>query len=323
MSDNVVTHFDDLPNELLRNVFDYLAIQDLYRTFVGLNKRIDSVLRSVDHTSVKLWSSESAKDPAVVFFASYLVRLMVINDRLEKIDLTCFPNVRSLKLKYPSRNQMCQLLQSEQLHCLEFLSLGFVQNLSPSSMITKLHQQIFSNGFPFLHACSLINTPNLVTTWSVSPGLRSLTLHGHVTLSIYGAILDSCPNLVRLSLYAFNDNSTISSAVSSHHSLNFLSIHITEWSTITMIDSLLIHVPKLERFRVKVLPPVSKIDFSQLACMFFDRTPRLYRFDCDMMVYKYTIDTDIVHRLHPCFMRIKCNSEYGRFHIFTSTDIAS
>jgi hypothetical protein len=38
MRDNVVTHFDDLPNELLRNVFDYMAIQDLYRTFVGLNK---------------------------------------------------------------------------------------------------------------------------------------------------------------------------------------------------------------------------------------------------------------------------------------------
>ncbi|CAF1158374.1 unnamed protein product [Adineta steineri] len=320
MNDNGVTRFEDLPNEIFRNIFDYLTIRDLYRTFVGLNIRVDTVLRSIDHVSLTLWSSESANDPAIMFFASQLNRLMVVNDGIETIDLTHFSNVRSLKLKYPSNKQMSQLLQSEQLSYLEYLSLGFVRDLSESSITDKLHRHLFSNGFSFLYTCTLVNTPNPAPNWSISPNLRSLTLLGPVTLSIYNAILDSCPNLVRLILHAFIDKSIVPPTFSSHHFLRNLSIQITKWSTNKMIDSLLMQVPKLQRLHVKMLPPVSSIDFSQLASILSERTPRLYRFDCDMMIYKYTIDTDVVHNLHPCFMRIQCNSEYSRFHIFTDNN---
>ena len=243
---------------------------------------------------------------------------MVINDGLEKIDLTCFPNLRSLKLKYPSNKQIRQLLQPGRLPCLEYLSLGSAADRSPSSMIVKLHRHLFSDGFPSIHSCFLTDTPDPMVTWSSSPGLLSLTLHGPVTLSVYSAVLEACPNLSRLTLNAFKDRSTASPMPSSRHSLRFLSILITKWSTNTMIDSLLTHVPALEQFSVHIHPPVSKIDFSQLASILLDRTPRLSRFDCDMMVYRYTIDTAVVHRLHPCFTRIKCCLEHGRFHIFTS-----
>ena len=319
MSDNFVTQFEDLPNELFRNVFDYLTIRDLYRTFVRLNKRIDAVARSVDHVSVKLWSSDSADDPAIAFFASRLVRLMVINDGCEKIDLTYFPNVRSLKLKYLSNNQMRQLLHSERLRHLEFLALGsIVDSSSSSSMVAKVHGHLFSNGFPCLHSCSLVDTPRPMSTWSTSAALSSLTLHGPVTLSTYTAILDACPGLSRLTLDAFRDDSADSTIVSSYHSLCFLSIRARRWTPNTMIDPLLLHVPKLEQLRIVILPPVSRVDFCQVASLLFDRTPRLDRFDCDMMVYKYTVDTDVVHQLHPCFVPIQCCYEYGRFHIFTS-----
>ncbi|CAF0929806.1 unnamed protein product [Adineta steineri] len=56
MSDNIPTCLEDLANELVFDIIDYLDIRHIYKDFFGLNRRINKLLDSLNNISLVLSS---------------------------------------------------------------------------------------------------------------------------------------------------------------------------------------------------------------------------------------------------------------------------
>ncbi|CAF4130413.1 unnamed protein product, partial [Adineta steineri] len=95
---------EDLPNELLFDVFQYLDTRDLYESFWGLNYRFNNILRSLKDLSLTM---EKNNPSLLTIFASRIARLEV--NTWHEIDLIQFINLKSLILHRTTRNQITQI----------------------------------------------------------------------------------------------------------------------------------------------------------------------------------------------------------------------
>ncbi|CAF3944877.1 unnamed protein product [Rotaria magnacalcarata] len=308
MSENIPTRFEDLANEIILDILDYLDIRHFYRAFFGLNERINRFLCSLDNISLVLLPSDDDNDQSIEYFSPRNIRLMVADGSC-KIDLKRFSNVRSLKIECPTDSLLVQI-QPTLFPQLDYLFLGISNRWNNS--LNEIHQAIFSNGFPLLRTCILFSEPLTNRRWLVSASLRILIIGTYPHLlhvNTYRAILISCPNLVRLTLFGRFDHNNLVQQSTYSHQLNYLSLQSDEPSLNVVIDHLLSQVPNLKRLCLKGLPmayPISAIDFVQLARVLHQRVPNLQRFDCHTFaILKNTVDINTIHSLHPRFAVIK------------------
>ncbi|CAF3849172.1 unnamed protein product [Adineta steineri] len=189
---------ENLPNELLIDIFKYLDIRRLYRSFYNLNDRINNLLESLNQLYLVIWSLKD--DHYDDLFASR-VHTLVVHFNVS-YNLSRYNNVRHLVLFHSKHDQISQVMINGS-H-LETMSL-----ISPRCFYTTFgfHEMIFSNKFPYLKSCHLTNvySPSFQLrqlSWSQSPFLRSLHISSHDSL-IHVAILNACPNLHSLHLSLF------------------------------------------------------------------------------------------------------------------------
>jgi hypothetical protein len=315
METNISTHFENLPNELMYEIFYYLDALKLYQAFFGLNSRINNILDSIPNISFQPNSIEDANDPFIDRFAQRVVHLTI--PRPNFIEATRFPNVHSLEFfDYLSPKQITHVRHKHFRH-LVYLRMCYMEDSESKS---AFFQMLFSNEFPSLRKCILdeITLPDSNYQWSSSPSLCTLIV-SRFSLPAYLYILNFCSNLTHLHWttigYADEDIQPIPVQHTQLQRLYFRTINIGN------IETILKCVPNLKRLYIvsdwsrgnNCLP----LNFQQLARLLIRYVPCLHRFDCDTME-RNPVDTDTIRGYHPCFGRIQSERvPDGRTRFFT------
>ena len=286
---------EDLPNELLLEVFEYLDTRDLYRSFWGLNDRLNELLQSLKNLSLIL----EKNDPILIeIFASRIVRLEL--NTWHEIDLSRFTNLKWLKLSRTTRNQVTKI-RPIFVPKLVYLSLSLAFDFWSS---TQLAQDVFSNAFPSLRHADLgrIDIP-YTHSWALSPHLRSVYVCSSDPI-IVPLILAACPRLHRLQVQIFGDSLRIDlpSLRLNHPLKRFTFSDSYGIVALNDLNLILTYVPNVESLRITVF----EIAFTNLAHTLISRLNRLDRFDCYINEPPDPHeDLSIIRTFHPCFHRLQ------------------
>jgi hypothetical protein len=120
--------FEQLPNELLLLIFEYLNLHFVYDGFFGLNQRFNSLLASnlLPPNILTLCLYRKKDNPYQNFYDFFASRIFELTIDLYKsddsYDLFNFPNVHSLILKNPSAEQ-CEKVNFHTLPHLKYLQV--------------------------------------------------------------------------------------------------------------------------------------------------------------------------------------------------------
>lgn len=123
----LVTRFEDLPNEILINIIEYVGSPAvIHRAFKRLNHRFNLLLQSI-RLNLDVFTEDRQTITATQYFAAYC-QLLRINNVCPSISLETFPRLRSLTIIEPTDAQM-NSIQSNILPMLEYLAC-------PASMVS-------------------------------------------------------------------------------------------------------------------------------------------------------------------------------------------
>ncbi|UJR32270.1 hypothetical protein I4U23_019735 [Adineta vaga] len=305
------TQLEDLSNELLLDILDYIKTEDLVSSFWNLNQHFNNLIRSLKYLSLIVKKTDTLPSS---LFSQQIVRVVIVT--LIDIQLDSFVNLRSLILNIATENHIKQI-QPHILPKLAYLSIPIVFE----SRVTKqLASEIFSNRFIFLRYTdlNLINIPNIFS-WSQSPSLHSLHLSSS-NINIIPLLLQSCPQLIHLQIriideHDFDPTSLLN--LSEHPLRNFLFIQSQPSTFVFNIFPLFSIIPNVKRidFRlctrsfIDLIQLISK-SFSQLTC-----------FDCHIIEYPNKdehIDIHQIRNIHSCYSNIQCTLREDCFCLYTT-----
>ena len=116
-------NLEDLPNEILVDLFRYLNAQDLFQIFYNLNSRFNALIKSFHHLNL-LYHMELFIDNQInnAHLFPYYVHTLIVG-RAININLNQFSNIHCLKLECPLRRVLAQL-NSDILPYLQHLSIS-------------------------------------------------------------------------------------------------------------------------------------------------------------------------------------------------------
>ena len=307
----MVCQFEDLPNELLLDLFEYIDARDLYHGFWLLNQRINELIQSLTNLSLTCERNES---PLIALFANRITRLVV--KTWYETDLCQFPYLQSLVLYYPNSDQMRQI-QSDCLPNLVHLS---VEDVPMLSLLPDFTQTIFSNGLPSLRHVRLGDTVTSYSWgWSQSPSLTSVSINCRdPTLAAF--ILVSSPNLRSLQVRLLFDAVPIfhsSPSPIDHPLKRFILRDPYHILVVNHVCTFLTWMPNVQQIYLNFL---CKVSFPRFARSLINRLPSLTRFDChiDDASSDQTTSVETIQLLHPCFARLRCPMTELNFRLFTT-----
>jgi hypothetical protein len=238
---------EDLPNELLIEVFQRLDARTLYQCFYHLNSRLDDLLCSLSTLCLILWpEQDTSYDDLFV----EQVQTLIIPGASEFL-LSRYPRLRRLILVNGKAKQITELL-------LQGAHLTSLSLISPRCFYSTfiIHEMIFSNKFPRLTSCHLttVYSPSSALrhlSWQQSPLLRSLRISSRDPL-IHVAVLTACPNLNALDLSIVQLDRTPTD-IPRHERLKRLRLFLdrAQWPTDPLVfKSFFFSMPSVERLAV-------------------------------------------------------------------------
>ena len=250
MNTNMST-IEIFPNELFREIFQYLSAHDLFNIFYSLNFRFYSLVQSEKNLRLTLDEDWDTNVVVIPSFSTFITSLVIKHDQF--VDFLFFPSLKSLKLCMPSFEQ-CNAILPRLLPNLQYL---FISNLYRSNPSQQLCQFLFSSSFPRLQICQIdrLCINNLPSTKSLS--LNQLIVSPRTWRSnLFPQLFDQCPNLFHLRIQHFRAVSFhfVPDPVPMHPSIHHLFIHFDlfedecydqlKWilSTIPNLETLVIHI---------------------------------------------------------------------------------
>jgi hypothetical protein len=239
---------EDLPNELLTNIFKQLNARDLFRAFHNLNQRLNQLIHSFEYLQLRLhMTPTNVVKSNEGSFSNYVYTLIV--DRWIDFNLKHFANVRRLKLIDPFP-KVIEQLKANVMPNLEYLSVCDSFSMYENQL---LRDEIFSNRFPKLLSCELYSQEPLMklVQWTQSPVIRFLRTDP-LDLPVYETILKACPNLsfLRFSLHPFIGTST-TPLVHDNLTHMIISLEQPDWPDADAVLSVFLsRVPKLRQLEI-------------------------------------------------------------------------
>ncbi len=333
MNDSTVLRLDDLPVEMLSEIFQYLSIQELYASFSYINTRLNSIFRSLPNLNL---ITTSHSDPVLSFFNSFNAVKIDFNpstsSSLSRFNFWNFIGIRSFII-----SEIVNRCHANYIEPFEQIDKFISPNLCPRLHCLRipycsqrLVDWIFSGAFPHLKICDFYEyryrkTVLLPTTTSTISTLRQLTMQ-EMNANEIEKIFLLCPNLVYL---YFNCSRVLPSFVhlnSRYSSMKGLNIYRLEIFLFHngQFDSFLALFPNLRLLHLTVHqhPLYNEIiDFDKLAYCFRHRLPHLTTLYLCIHLTKRNHDTYSVcefkktAQMHPLF------KYFGKSH--TSIHIAS
>ena len=244
--------FEDLPDELLLEIFAYLSPGNIYLSFANLNNRFDSILSD---SSVPLGiqvTNQNIND--VNNYISYFTHLNICCD---DIDIHQFPFIRSLTLgpnPRPHDDLISQLVDDPEKY-FPFLQQLIIYPPAAtwySGPAVRLWTLLFTNQFPScLKRCTLVGRifANPIRAYFCR-SLRSLSIGG-CSLRDLPTLLVALPNLRYLNTELWGVTDTMHILDYYHSKLTHFHIKFAQETIVLKeLESLLIYVPYLERLTV-------------------------------------------------------------------------
>ena len=299
------TRLEDLPNEILVEVFQYFDARDLFQAFYLLNQRFNHLLQSLRYLCLTLQfnNNDQSSIHEILFPRIYTLKL----GTGKNIPLDQFIHLHRLILLSPTSKQFLELFTTS-LPNLEHLSIADEHYLY-SSYIHDLSKKIFSSrDFPRLKSCYLFEQKflALLPTFTTSNDLRILKIN-LIDLQIYQAILSLCPQLEFLQ-FTINDEQITCEQIQSHDKLQRMTIkfpNFQERSAENLIGSYLFAVPLLLQLNIYEMNFDENIEIylqSNWFSSIIDRSLRqLERFQYILSIYGLTEEMNsILQRKFHC-----------------------
>lgn len=187
------TKFEQLPNEILTDIFDYFESDELFQLFFNLNLRFNQLLQSLTNLCFIPLLPQPEEYEFYQILTPSISNLQLISEC--KINLSDFPNLRRMKFLNPSSFQLEQIL-TKQFPYLEYLTIEDIDYLFLYEVINDLYPRVFNNDFPRLQSCKL---PSSDFNFNESILTHLTHLHtlqiGIINFTDYQLILSICPNL--------------------------------------------------------------------------------------------------------------------------------
>ncbi|UJR14526.1 hypothetical protein I4U23_001522 [Adineta vaga] len=291
--------FEDLPNEIILDLFVYFDLFNLYQSFWGINQRLNTLLRSLTNHCLIIDKEEPF---FTEIFARQIFHLKV--ETSTSIDLTKFSNLQTLEL--------CQAngYQLEQIRSVLMPNLINLNIHTPFHISLPLEtlREIFSTDFRFLRHATL----NRLDTFQISPRFQSLSLqtlritctHANVIIQL----LSACPNLSDFHITFFGQNHHIlppSSSSSDHPLEKFFLDDLYHRLSYETIQILLRYIPNVKYLFLRFL---CRVPFLLLMENIFQQLEQLNRFECDILELPNTqmIDVESIQQIHECLHNLEC-----------------
>lgn len=293
------------PDELFFELFEYISVYDLFRGFIGLNKRIDYILKNLSNLSA-VWTTHT-DDRIINTFAPSIAQLVIW--RGGSLNLHRFTKLRSLKLALPSIEQCNEIQASSTLENLQ------IETPVLSSKITqKLSILLLNNAFPRLRTCRIDDLCFEDGNFQILPSLQSLTTRTPSPARLFSF----SPQLVRLRLN-LEENITDNFIVDPHVNLRHLEIRIFSTDiTLSSIENLLSFTPNLVRFALHGPCNTStqnQLEISSLASLItrYLAKLRFLRISLPLTDHRMNLkdvenEQETLRKLHPLFNQISYRS---------------
>ncbi|CAF2679031.1 unnamed protein product [Rotaria sp. Silwood2] len=296
------TILEHLPDEIFFEIFEYIPMKNLYRSFSRLNYRINSILGSIQpRLALQYLKPNEIHDPSVIFFANYIRKLSIWHSN--SLNLINFSNIRSLELEHPTIKQLNEI-RPHTIPQLEYLRINNNNTRLPGNVFYELCHSIFSGEFSHLHTC-ILNNVQFDCQWSLlSCKLRSIQVNVKNCQDL-SYLLNICPELIRLKVmlddeYFHFHYSNISQTLCRLD----LYLRINNWSC-EELESLLIIMPNLKYLSIETpFGQRSQMTVESLANVLRKCTPLLENFFINTIFKKQSL-TDDIHQLHPLFKVIR------------------
>ncbi|CAF3850178.1 unnamed protein product [Rotaria sordida] len=296
------TTLEHLPDEIFFEIFEYIPMKNLYRSFSRLNHRINSILSSIQpRLALQCIQPNEIHDPSMMFFANRIRKLSIWHSN--SLNLIHFSNVRSLELEHPTIEQLNEI-RPHTIPQLEYLRINNNNTRLPGNVFYELCHSIFSGEFSYLHTC-ILNNIQFNCQWSIlSCKLRSIQIDVKNCQDL-SYLFDICPELIRLKVMLDDESFNF------HYSNTYqrlcrldLYLRINNWSC-KELESLLIVMPNLKYLSIQTpFAQRSQMTVESLANVLRKCTPKLESFFINT-IFKEQSSTDDIHQLHPLFKFIR------------------
>jgi hypothetical protein len=307
------TLFEDLPNELIIEIFDYTKISDLSNGFWNLNQRFNQLVRSLRYLSLNLTKNQTYES---YFFAQQIIRLVIVT--LDQIDFIRFSNLRTLIINWGNEYHLKEI-RSEILPNLIYLSLPISFDYQLKHQLTS---EIFSNRFTSLRYVDLgkISMPIVISNWSQSPSIRSIRIIS-LNINIIPLILHSCSQLIHFEVRICGENNfdLLSLPIIFNHPLkqfSFIQPQISKF--VFNLNNIFYLIPNLKRINLQLCTR----SFSDLIEFLSNNFINLNHFDCHIIEYPnkdVNIDINHLRTIHRCYSSIQCTYREDCFCLYTTT----
>ncbi|UJR32912.1 hypothetical protein I4U23_020373 [Adineta vaga] len=194
------TILEDLSNELIYEVFDYLSFRDIFIAFGKVNGRLKNL---IDNYSHYLNLQQHTSNDIQIFPRS--IRSLKINARYQYsfIDFTQLNSLHHLLLSNLSPTRLLHIFNTISLQELQYVYLGVCEfnDRSEENQLKEVQQKILALGQSNLQKCIFRMSLRIdIDTLPVKLiFLKYLRIDGCENLSFVNQLLDRMPNL--LSLY--------------------------------------------------------------------------------------------------------------------------
>lgn len=311
----MTTRLEEFPNELFFEIFRFIDIRDIYRSFFDLNRRFNQILCSLTQLSLIVEKNDST---LINQLADRIVSLHL--KTWHQIDFRPFVHLKFLTLHRTTRAQVTQI-RPEILPNLVSLSVSLAFDFWSSS---QLAEDVFSNAFRFLRHADLgrVDVP-FVPLWSISPHLHSLSICSNEII-IIPLILISCPNLRRFRIEIFGDQHRLTlPLLKIDHQLKHLSLSDSYGSLqLANLHSLLSFMPMIEIIELTLT------DFS-LAHLLRTLAQQLHHLErLDIYINELIDENDLakemnlLRRLHPSFHSLQLVKQLAHgIRYFTNKEV--
>lgn len=298
--------FEDLPNELFDGIFCYLDLNCVYRSFWGLNQRLNGLLGLRKNLSLIL---EENHYQWIEIVARQIIRLKISSS--QSIDLRRFTNLISLEFSRTTDDQLEQI-RSDLLPNLTELIIHTPFHLSlPLDFI----EEIFSNAFHHLKRVSLTRmNPFPLTFSSQSHSIRFLRLTC-TDILLVPQILSICPNLTTLQVIFVGQNRYLPYPSFDHRLEEFLledCYHKLSFETLLhLIDS----IPYVKTLSLICL---SSQSFGQFIEYLVNHCQDLIEFNCEILEVPNDerIDLEMIQTMKECFQHLQCVEKDQDYRLF-------
>jgi hypothetical protein len=307
----MISYLEDLPDEILLDLFSYLSPIDLFISFAYLNHRFNSILcdQSIQ-IGIQIINNKNTR---LDYFANYFTHLSICND---EIDIRQFHNIRSLTLgpsPRPTDELLIQLVDQPSRYFPDLIQLTVYQPLSTwySPPSIRLWTQVFTNRFSSrLERCSLPGRIFAIpTTCFYCRSLRGLSIGG-CSLRDLPALLSALPNLKFLSTDVWGIADPTIGSSCHHFNLSHLRIIFSQQTIVLEeIHCLLSYVPYLKIFTIEGARKHETFNSEYWYEILINQLEHLEKFYCTIRLSDTTengkIDMNYIRNYHSIFSQMK------------------